>query len=126
MSRSTIIESAEHAVFVHFEPLLEPVKRLVNAANFDLYFGPYSEGNEPDGDGWKYPGFGEACKAISDAMDGVSEVWVDTDCDCVMENEPEGEEIDGEYYYPSWDSIYHFERRDVLRILLGKELPSYI
>lgn len=117
------------ALIDHFREkgiITDEVNRLINCANFDLYYGPYETGFEPDGDGWKYPGFTESVRKISAALGDVRELWFDSDWNGVLEREPEGEEIDGEYIEPFWESIYHLERKDVLRALVGKELVSYL
>ncbi len=41
----------------------ERLVRLINTANYDLYYGPISIGN-PDGDDFEYPGFTKALDEI--------------------------------------------------------------
>lgn len=68
----------------------DQTKRLVTAATFDIHFGPFEAGMEPDGDGWIYPGFADACDKIREAI-SVSDLYVDED-DYVTETEPEAAE----------------------------------
>ena len=120
------MKKAIHQYFREKGIYTDAINRLINTANFDLYYGPTPEGDEPDGDGWRYPGFTGACAQIKDALDDVREIWFDSNCGEVLDREPQGEEVDGEYIEPFWGDYLHLERKDVLRILLGRELVSYI
>jgi hypothetical protein len=131
------IDSVVEKYLLEKFPMNKDTLRLRNVANYDLYFGLVGDCvDEPAGidDGWIYPGFSSACDTLRAYADELpSELWVDVDCDCVMENEPE-EEDSGEtdengepiYYEPVWESIYHYDRRDILRAIFGRELPSYL
>ena len=105
-------------------PLSADVNRLISAATFDLWHGPQRAGEVID-DQWVYPGFSEAVDLIRKALDVVCELWIDRDSDCTADSEPQSEEIDGQWCEPAGD-WWHLERRDVLRVLLGKELATYV
>jgi len=112
-----------------FGALSENVRRLANTATFDLYNGPFEEGFEPDGDDFKYPGFSEAIDLIKQHSDDIGEIWFDEDCDYASDKEPEthwyNDETD-EWEEYNLESTYHYERRDVLNAIFGKELASYL
>ena len=120
------------------DQLAPTVRTLIHQAAADLYYGPYQEGE--DGDGEAYPGFVSAMKTIRNAIDAleVDDIWVDWDCGDVMETEPQGYEIanpywsihdpDGdpsEWVEPPWETITRFDRRYVLRAMLG-DLAEYL
>lgn len=105
-------------------PLTDDVRHVISAATTDLYFGPLSVADRMNG-GQPYPGFHAAFEQIRDAVENVTDLWVDRDSDAVSESEPEGEWIDGEWFEPGGES-WHLERRDVLRALLGRELATYV
>lgn len=109
----------------HFKEKIAPIQQLINCANFDLYFGPYPA-NEPIDSEFIYPGFPDAIHQINSAIDDIGEVWVDYQCGYVTDKEPKGEEINGEWIEPCWEDWYHYERKDVLRVLIGKELHKYL
>jgi hypothetical protein len=108
----------------------DDIKRLIRLANWDLYYGPgvdYTESSEPiadDGETW--PGFSKACREIRDALD-VGTLYIDDQSDCVSDREPEcqcdnREDCDGS----CCNDWYSVEPRDVLSIVVGKELAPYV
>lgn len=104
----------------------EDIQRLSNMAACDLLWGPI--GLDDDWEKENYKGFQSACGKIKEYIDTLPfPLWVDVDCDCVMTSEPEGEEVDGEYLEPCWDSIYLIDRRnDLVRLLLNDHLAGYV
>lgn len=103
------------------------IRRLISAANFDLYYGPTPEGEDIDNTGEIYPGFCKALDEIKDSLEEVDELWIDIDCGSYSTKEPEGyTDEEGNYEEPFWDSIYHLERKEVLQHIVGKELQSYL
>lgn len=104
-------------------PLSDETHRLISAATYDLYHGPFAVGESIDD--WTYPGFESACDAIKAATDHVGELWADYDSDCISETEPQGEEIEGEWCEPSGE-WYHLDRKTVIGALVGDELAKYL
>ena len=108
------------AVEKHF-PLSKKVIKMISMANFDLYYGP--SGISKD-----YPGFTKAIDYIADALDNVSDIYVNIDTGEVLESEPEAwfDEEMNEWVEPYWEGWYEVDRKQVLEMLVGKELASYI
>lgn len=117
------------------ESLGPEVRRLISAANHDLYFGPMQAGDTPDDDQnsqadslardgspsrvpdeFVYPGFVIACEKIHDALQSLSTIYVDSDAETYSTTHPEEFE---EY-------IYTIDRKFVLKVIVGKELVDYI
>lgn len=104
-----------------FVQLDAATERLISSANFDLYNGP--TGADDD-----YPGFVKACRQIRAMLADVDDLYVDEQSGEVFDTEPlfcdgcDDENCTGEDF-GDW---YHYERRDVLAILVGKELVFYI
>jgi len=115
----------EKAVQSHFE-VPEDIQRLVGLATSDLLWGPVSLGGDWEEDNYK--GFQSACKRIREYVDTLpSQLWIDTDCDCVMTSEPQGEEVDGEWVEPLWESIYYVNgRNEVVELLFNHYLAGYV
>jgi hypothetical protein len=113
---------ADQLVAKHFHSKLDPdTLKLIGQVNFDLHTGP--SGNDED-----YPGWESAIRTLSRELRGeLSEVWVDTDADYVLEDEPQGMENEdtGEWEEPPWEVYQHYSLRDVKRAVLG-ELAQYI
>lgn len=67
-------------------------QRLINCATYDLLFGPMPAGDEPDGDGYIYPGWDAAADEIR-AMDWPHKLYYDDSGEpfCYTE-EPTGSE----------------------------------
>lgn len=104
-------------------------------ADWDLYYGPGVE-RDPGDDGPPYPGFGEACEIIRAAVDAVvpSDLYVLTDCDILVTEEPEPYELDsGEVDEDGgpvmeWceaEDCTHYDRRAILRATFGA-LADYL
>lgn len=113
------------AVRAHFK-IPEDIQRLANLATSDLLWGPIGLDDEWEEENYK--GFQSACARIREYVDTLPrELWVDTDCDCVMTSEPQGEEVDGEWLEPYWDSIYYVNgRNEVVELLLNHYLAGYV
>lgn len=109
-----------------FYPVSEDLQRLINSANYDLYFGPYQVGEDLDGDGVLYPGFDSALDKICDELSEVGDLFIDISCEYTTEEEPEPYEDTetGEIIEPFWEDWMKLDRKDVLCILLGKELAA--
>ena len=108
-------------------PMPTEVIRLVTTAGWDLYNGPPDD--ERDNDGWKYPGFAQAVDIIREWADDIpSTVWIDTFAGGVSESAPEAwlDDATGAWVEPEWSDWCQLERRDVLRLLMDRELASYI
>ena len=125
-------ELHEHADSLRAQ-LAPTVRTLIHQAHMDLYYGPYQvdEG---------YPGFVEAMRTIGAAIEAlaVDDIWIDWDTGEVMETEPQGYEIANPYHDPEdedsdpsewieppWETITRFDRRYVLRAMLG-DLAEYL
>ena len=61
---------------------------------------------------------GAALRLFIDDM--PSTLYYDADCECVMDREPEGEEIDGEWYEPS--DYYALDRGDIVEAVFGRTI----
>jgi len=123
------IEKAFQKAIGERYPIPKNIQRLINAANMDLYYGPYAEGENIENE-WTYPGFVSACDRISEWIDEniPSEMYFDYDCEYISETEPEPEidEETGETIEPFWENWYRFERKGIIANIVGKELSSYI
>lgn len=99
------------------EHLTERIRKLINFASYDLYYGPSVERDE----NFPYPGFSKACKEIAQALDDadLSELYVDTMVEEVYDTEPQVDEF-------GMELIYKIERHEVIEALVGKELGKYI
>lgn len=110
----------------------EPILRLIRLARTDLFEGPTHVVDEDDHE--PYPGFPAACEMIRAALpsDGL---YVDVDIDEVIGDvEPhwhgcecgcEPNDSDAPVgYYP--ESVLHVDQRDVVRVLVGRELSGYV
>lgn len=103
------------------------IKRLISWARYDLYYGPTPEGDDIDNTGEIYPGFSRAIDEIKDALDDVSDIYIDTMAESWSDKEPEGwQDENGEWVEPEYGDYYRLERSEVLRYILGKELASYL
>jgi hypothetical protein len=127
------------------ENLSLETQKLISQANFDLYYGPDTCGDEEE----SYPGFTTACKMITEALymaELPSEIYIDTDSGEVLETEPSvekcescdgnGRTIEDEdeicldchglgSLEPSGDWWY-VDQNEMRSALLGKELSPYI
>lgn len=74
------------------------VRRTINTATYDLYFGPTGS-YEPDGDGWQYPGWEKSLDFLREKMDEVpSTAYYIPWCEEITLSEPTDEDaVDGCY-----------------------------
>ena len=111
------------------------IKRHINMARYDLYYGPVPAGDCPDNDEYIYPGFEEACKQINewiDKEDLIRDIWINDETEDIITSKPDG----GQYienpdtgeseWFEDFGIWWHYERNDILREILGKELPKYL
>ena len=113
--------------------LSKRIQKLIDQANYDLYYGPHHEAG--------YPGFTKACAEIGKALEDVSEKWLDVQSGEMLDREPEAyEEVNDLYdpedpdceepqynvFEPNWEDIVHLERKDLLDAILGVELACHI
>lgn len=116
--------------------LTDDDRTLINAMDWDLWHGPFPEGDPLDETPgtYAYPGWDKAYDMLQEVIDRLPSVlYVDVDCEYVGDDEPEGwedpegaEDADGNPI-PAWvepELYYTVERRDILRAVLGKELAS--
>lgn len=101
------------------------MQRLATMAAFDLNYGPYATGFEPDGDGWTYPGWGAAVDTLS-ALDIPRTLYLEPDSGFVSEVEPSAwqDEDTGDWFDP--EPYYELSARDIRSILFGKDLTEYL
>lgn len=85
--------------------LSEETTQLIAQANMDLYNGPHSEEG--------YPGFTTACKTIAQELRDVV-----PSCVYVSYNDPS--------FWSEEDEYTTFDRSDVLRRIIGRELAHYV
>lgn len=119
-------KEVKEAIRQHFE-VPETIQRLVNMATSDLLWGPIGLDDEWEEENYK--GFRSACKRIREEFTESlpRELWVDVDCGCVMTREPQGEEVDGEYIEPYWESIYYVNgHNELIELLFNHYVVGYI
>lgn len=128
------------------------IQRLINQANFDLYYGPIEANTDEvsDTDDWSgYPGFTTACKRISEAVSVPSVLYIDCETETYQTDEPETQEMcvgcegngtyttedhetfkcdscDGRGSFDCAGDWWKVETRDLKTIIFGKELVQYI
>lgn len=108
------------------------IRRHINTATYDLYFGPYQAGDRPDDDEYIYPGFTEAVAQIQSALSDISDIWYQDWSGCILTSEPdygymeEDPETGEEVWMDDSEGWYHYDRADLLRLICGRELASYI
>ena len=114
----------------HFEKdIPERIRRLSNIASYDLYFGPFPPDKEFEGD-FDWPGFEKAIDEIKPWIESniPSDLWVDIDCDYIMEKEPDGylDDETGEYIEPFLE-YYHLDSfKEIASYIFNKELINTI
>lgn len=60
---------------------------------------------------------------LRDFVDDLSStLYYDDDCGCIMDSEPQGEEIDGEWYEPS--DYYTLTGKDIIDGLFGRTIAN--
>ncbi len=94
------------------------VRDIMSDALADLYGGP----------GASQAGFESNVRALAAWCDEyVTKVWLDTQCDAVLESEPEWEEdAYGTPREPMWEDYIHFDTCAVKRAIFGSELSQYV
>jgi len=113
-SSQAIQRAVDEAVREHFKNLVpEDVKAQAEMANYDLWHGPVSAGEEIDGE--TYLGFTRAVDKIRDFADEIGDIYVDHMTGEISLSEPDA--------FGDW---VHVNRSDILRSLFGRELVSYI
>lgn len=115
----------------HFSP---NTQRLISLCWSDLHWGPL----EDDGE---WSGFSDSCVLIQRDLESLpSTLYVDYETGCWQETEPMGEECDvceGEsadcdvcngsgWREPCWGDYYRFDRPELKRYLVGRELSEYV
>jgi len=108
-----------------WQKLSQETKDLIHIAMFDLYFGPYQEGDDDlNENGTIYPGFGPALDLISSALEDleIRDIYLD-EWDNVYFKEPEPwqDEETGEWIQ---EDYYLFEAKELIEKILGKELSA--
>lgn len=120
------------AIKERFADMPKDVERAGRLASWDLWNGPLTCCEECGSDSLStcacehpYPGFQRACDVVSRwADENVGTLYLEIDTGYVSSEEPQGEEIDGEYVEPL--PYYVIERGDILAALFGRELASYL
>lgn len=125
------------------------IQRLIALANWDLYYGPTMDGQDDDedtedGSKVRYPGFSEACREISDAIEGiVQDVYIDIQCEHVQTSEPEPDSYEDANpdYDPDdedseefitvvnevcWEDWHKVDAKEVKAALVGGELAQHV
>jgi hypothetical protein len=105
-----------------FVQLDDEIKQAIADCNFDLYYGPSCGTSEA------YTGFVSSCKTISEALSDVGDLWLDEQSGEVCDTEPSFcEGCDDETCTGSFPGDwYHYDRSEVARILVGRELAPYV
>ena len=103
---------SEHAETI-YKSLPEAARALIDAANFDLHFGP----NPPDDD---YPGFTAALDIIAAAIDEaeIRDAYID-ETGYISTSEPEPFDD----YMPEF---YIIPAEEIVRRIVGRELVQYL
>ena len=110
-------EELELAVGAARATMPDGLQRIINAAKFDLYFGPTPATDDLDGDGFSWPGFCAAADMIQDWADDVLDWPIET---IHIETNEDGEEVE------VIEKCGSIDAKDILREILGKELLSTI
>ena len=126
MARSNEYETARKLARAYLETLLTAEeKTLIHYAWFDLYFGPFPAGlwcEDPD---YQWVGYEAACEQIEAILERLpGTLYVDTECDYVGEEEPEGYEDEETREWIEPEPYYTLEHADIKRAVLGKELAA--
>lgn len=101
------------------EALDADVKRLIAQARVDLYEGPNGNSDDEDDPETRYPGFCSAVKRIREALRGAlpASLYFDTESETWHEEQ---------FPDDACEVHYEFDRSELVRILVGKELAEYI
>lgn len=111
-------ESAVKAVRTFFiEKMDKRTQDLRSAALWDLHFGPYgAEYYKDSQEVENWPGYVDAVEALETwSGENITEVWVDIQSMEVLTDTPPDDMLG--------EDIYHFERKDVRRVVF-KELVT--
>lgn len=66
---------------------------------------------------------GKAAIALRGFLDEMpTQLWLDTESDCVQDTAPEGEEVDGEWCEPFYEDFVLFERREIIEAVFGSTI----
>ncbi len=96
------------------------IKTLISQAKYDLYYGPIVDDPE-------YPGFSTATSLISQALEDVNDLWIDTFAGSYSTSEPEPiEDDEGETIEPTYEDYLHLSRERVQQHIVGTELGKYL
>lgn len=113
--------------------LSDEVIHMIELARHDLFYGPlyFDADNEECScfdEGATAFNFSAACAKISDALDFVGDLWVDTDSGDWQITEPQWcwKDQDGELCMEYPELWGHYDRHEVLTHIVGKELVTYI
>lgn len=114
-----------HAAILARINVPEEIKFYVGAANNDLFFGPRDSFED---DAFPWNGFQDAIRKIRQWSDHecFNSLFWDTQCEEILTKLPETEEIDGEIFEPCYEDFVEYEGADILEIVCGKELASYV
>jgi hypothetical protein len=133
LANKTIDKALDKWAKKELAKLPRKIRRLINQADFDLWYGPCQDKS--------WPGFITATKLIHAAIENIhcSDVWIDLQCEEIMTSEPQGfwdenpdhdpNDADSEkqvWVEPCWDDVYHVETFEVKRAMFGKELAHYL
>lgn len=135
----------EQDVIKHFN-VPERLQKIANVIRWDLLYGPtYVVAPGDDWSKWTEDCHGDhtsydeleaigkpvetyaspLAEELRNYIDELpSEIYYDTQCGHVSENEPEAEEIDGEVIEPVWEDWYRLERREIVKFLFGNTIAS--
>jgi hypothetical protein len=125
--------------------------RLVGQAHAALWFGDEAGHNDDGDEGVDYPGWDVACDRFRAIRDSVRELWYDNDTGAVLDSYPEPwfEALDpqpepddsgdttwriyelrggvyGIWVEPFTDELYHYDRTDVLRAVLTRDIVGHM
>lgn len=114
-----------------YEELPEDIRNEITLCRQSLLWGPLylDEDGEPAecfDENVRPHDFSAGCARIGEALANVSEVWVDTFSDDVMESEPQSFFEGDEWIQPDWEYIRHYEWSDVVAQIVGRELVEYV
>lgn len=123
------------------------IRKLITLALYCLWHGPDMRGQSDrrdtkSGSKVKWPGWDEAIREIREAVEGVGDVWVDTQAEIVMDSEPEPdvyEDVNPDYdpddpeseefievtNYPEPGDIVRVDRKDALEYIV-LDLAEYL
>ena len=107
------------------------IRKHIEMCNMDLYYGPVDP-DDWEEDDYRYPGFSEAIDEIRDALSDIGEVYFQDWSGCILESEPdygyydEDPDTGEEVWMDDSDGWWHYDRADLIRLIVGRELASYL